>query len=133
LQVLNFNFRKKVQNRLGWLLDSRVISGSLPAPARRKRGGLPEMLMKKDLHPKYNPVVFVDMTTGKRFISRSTKTSEKKEVIDGVEHSIISIGITSDSHPFFTGLAQFVDTEGRIDKFQKRFGAVRRVGKPKLD
>ncbi len=89
--------------------------------------------MKKDLHPKYNPVVFVDMTTGKRFISRSTKTSEKKEIIDGVEHSIISIGITSDSHPFFTGLAQFVDTEGRIDKFQKRFGAVRRVGKPKLD
>jgi len=89
--------------------------------------------MKKDLHPKYNPVVFVDMTTGKRFISRSTKSSEKKEVIDGVEHSIISIGITSDSHPFFTGLAQFVDTEGRIDKFQKRFGAVRRVGKPKLD
>jgi len=91
------------------------------------------ILMKKDLHPKYNPVVFVDMTTGKRFISRSTKTSEKKEVIDGVEHSVISIGITSDSHPFFTGLAQFVDTEGRIDKFQKRFGAVRRVGKPKLD
>ena len=68
--------------------------------------------MKKDLHPKYNPVVFVDMTTGKR---------------------LISIGITSDSHPFFTGLAQFVDTEGRIDKFQKRFGSVRRVGKPKLD
>jgi large subunit ribosomal protein L31 len=46
---------------------------------------------------------------------------------------VISIGITSDSHPFFTGQKQFVDTEGRIDKFQKRFGAVRRVGKPKLD
>ena len=91
------------------------------------------ILMKKDLHPKYNPVVFVDMTTGKRFVSRSTKTSEKKEVIDGVEYSLISIGITSDSHPFFTGLAQFVDTAGRIDKFQKRFGTVRRVGKPKLD
>lgn len=89
--------------------------------------------MKKDLHPKYNPVVFVDMTTGARFVSRSTKSSEKKEVIDGVEHSVISIGITSDSHPFFTGQKQFVDTEGRIDKFQKRFGAVRRVGKPKLD
>ena len=87
--------------------------------------------MKKDLHPKYNPVVFVDMTTGTRFVTKSTKTSEKKEVIDGVEHSVISAGITSDSHPFFTGLAQFVDTEGRIDKFQKRFGAVRRVGKPK--
>ena len=89
--------------------------------------------MKKDLHPKYNPVIFDDMTTGKRFISRSTKTSDKKEVIDDVEYSLISIGITSDSHPFFTGQKQFVDTEGRIDKFQKRFGAVRRVGKPKVD
>ena len=89
--------------------------------------------MKKDIHPNYKPAIFVDMTTGKRFITRSTKTSEKKEVIDGVEHSVISIGITSDSHPFFTGLAQFVDTEGRIDKFQKRFGTVRRVGKPKVD
>jgi large subunit ribosomal protein L31 len=88
--------------------------------------------MKAEIHPDYQPVVFVDMTTGKRFITRSTKTSDKKETIDGVEHSVISIGVTSDSHPFFTGLAQFVDTEGRIDKFQKRFGAVRRVGKPKL-
>jgi large subunit ribosomal protein L31 len=88
--------------------------------------------MKKDLHPKYNPVVFVDMTTGARFVSRSTKSSDKKEVIDGVEHFIISIGITSDSHPFFTGKSTFVDTEGRIDKFQKRFGAVRRASKPKV-
>lgn len=88
--------------------------------------------MKKDLHPKYNPVVFVDMTTGARFVTRSTKTSDKKEVIDGVEYSVISMGITSDSHPFFTGQKQFVDTEGRIDKFTKRFGTVRRVGKPKL-
>jgi large subunit ribosomal protein L31 len=89
--------------------------------------------MKKDLHPKYGPVVFVDMTTGARFITRSFKVSAKKEIIDGVEHSVISMGITSNSHPFFTGQKQFVDTEGRIDKFTKRFGAVRRVGKPKLD
>jgi large subunit ribosomal protein L31 len=89
--------------------------------------------MKKDLHPKYNPAVFVDMTTGARFITRSTKESAKKEIIDGVEHSVISMGITSNSHPFFTGQKQFVDTEGRIDKFTKRFGAVRRVGKPKID
>ena len=88
--------------------------------------------MKKDLHPKYNPVVFVDMSTGHRFISRSTKTSDRKEVIDGVEHSLIYIGVTSASHPFYTGQNQFVDTEGRIDKFQKRFGTVRRIGKPKL-
>ena len=90
--------------------------------------------MKKDIHPKYNPVVFVDITTGRRFITRSTVRSPKTEVIDGVEHFVVSCGITSDSHPFFTGKNQFVDTEGRIDKFQKRFGAVRRSGgKPKLN
>lgn len=90
--------------------------------------------MKKDIHPQYNPVVFVDISTGRRFVTRSTTRSAKTEVIDGVEHFVISCGITSDSHPFFTGKNQFVDTEGRIDKFQKRFGASirRQGGKPKL-
>jgi len=88
--------------------------------------------MKQDLHPKYNPVIFQDMTTGKRFFTKSTATSAKTETVDGVEYFVISMGVTSDSHPFFTGQNQFVDTEGRIDKFQKRFGAVRRAKKPKL-
>jgi len=88
--------------------------------------------MKQDLHPEYTPVIFQDMTTGKQFVSRSTAKSAKTEEIDGVEHYVISMGVTSDSHPFYTGNNQFVDTEGRIDKFQKRFGAVRRVKKPKL-
>jgi large subunit ribosomal protein L31 len=88
--------------------------------------------MKTDIHPDYHPVVFQDMTSGKRFFSRSTAKSEKTEEIDGVEHYVISMGITSDSHPFFTGKSSFVDTEGRIDKFQKRFGSIRRAKKPSL-
>ena len=88
--------------------------------------------MKNEIHPDYHPVVFHDMTTGKRFITRSTVKSEKTEEIDGVDHFVVSMGITSDSHPFFTGKAQFVDTEGRIDKFQKRFGSIRRAKKPSL-
>jgi large subunit ribosomal protein L31 len=88
--------------------------------------------MKEKIHPDYHPVLFVDMTTGARIATRSTKKSDKKEVIDGVEHHVVSIGVTSDSHPFFTGQKQFVDTAGRIDKFQKRFGTVRRAGKLKL-
>ena len=88
--------------------------------------------MKKDIHPQYNNVVFLDITTGKKFVTRSTMRSDKVEVIDGVEHFVISQGITSDSHPFYTGKNQFVDTEGRIEKFSKRFGSVRRAEKPKL-
>lgn len=90
------------------------------------------ILMKADIHPKYNNVAFVDITTGRRFLTRSTVSSDKTEVIDGVEYFVVSCGITSDSHPFFTGKNQFVDTEGRIDKFQKRFGSVRRAKKPTL-
>ena len=59
--------------------------------------------------------------------------SAKTENVDGVDYFVISSGVTADSHPFFTGKSTFVDTEGRIDKFQKRFGAVRRAGKPKLN
>ena len=86
--------------------------------------------MKKDIHPVYNRVAVQDMTTGKRYLTRSTAKSSKTEEIDGVEHFIISVGLTADSHPFYTGQNQFVDTEGRIDKFQKRFGSVRRAKKP---
>ena len=89
--------------------------------------------MKADLHPEYNPVIFQDMSTGKQFITRSTAKSDRVEQVDGVDHFVISIGVTADSHPFFTGQKQFVDTEGRIDKFQKRFGAVRRAMKPKAE
>lgn len=88
--------------------------------------------MKADIHPDYHPVIFQDMTSGKRFITNSTATSDKKETIDGVEYYIVSMGVTSDTHPFYTGKSTFVDTEGRIDKFQKRFGSVRRAKKPSL-
>ena len=46
-------------------------------------------------------------------VCAAIRLQDVAEVIDGVEHSIISVGITSDSHPFFTGQKQFVDTEGR--------------------
>ena len=88
--------------------------------------------MKQDIHPDYHPVVFVDTGAEFEFTSRSTMRSKEVRKIDGVDHFVIRLDISSASHPFFTGQKQFVDTEGRIDKFQKRFGAVRRVGKPKL-
>ena len=70
--------------------------------------------MKEGIHPNYQPVVFVDANTGKEYITRSTN-------IDGVEHSVISLEITADTHPFWTGKQHRVDTAGRIDRFNKRF------------
>ena len=86
--------------------------------------------MKKDIHPEYHPVIFQDMSTGKRYPTRSTMKSDRKETVDGTDYYVVSVGVTADSHPFFTGQKQFVDTEGRIDKFQKSFGTVRRAKKP---
>jgi len=74
--------------------------------------------MKSDIHPDYHPVIFQDMTSGKRYFTRSTAKSDKVENVDGVDYFVISAGVTADTHPFFTGKSTFVDTEGRTS-FQK--------------
>lgn len=79
--------------------------------------------MKEGIHPNYKPVVFVDANTGKEFITRSTKPTTDKKVIDGVEYGVVSLEITSDTHPFWTGKQHRVDTAGRIDLFNKRFAS----------
>ncbi len=82
--------------------------------------------MKKDIHPKLNPVAFVDVSSGKRFLSRSTARSPRKEEIDGVEHFIVLRDVTADSHPAYTGEKRMVDSAGRVEKFEKKFRRLRR-------
>lgn len=83
--------------------------------------------MKEGIHPNYQPVVFVDANTGKEYITRSTKSSAEKKTIDGVEYSVITLEITADTHPFWTGKQHRVDTAGRIDSFNKRFGGGKNI------
>jgi large subunit ribosomal protein L31 len=77
--------------------------------------------MKKEGHPAYRPTCFVDVSTGGRFITRSTLRSGKTESIDGVDYQVVIRDVTSDSHPVFTGEKRFVDTAGRVEKFQNKF------------
>lgn len=77
--------------------------------------------MKKDIHPNYYPVVFVDSNAGTDYVTRSTKKSGETRVIDGVEHYVIRVEISAASHPFYTGKQKFVDAAGRIEKFQKKY------------
>lgn len=77
--------------------------------------------MKEGLHPKYNPVVFIDTGINEEFISRSTMKSDEVRKIDGVDHYVIRLEISAASHPFFTGQQRFVDTAGRIEKFQRKY------------
>lgn len=76
--------------------------------------------MKAEIHPDYHPVVFVDSDA--EFVTRSTLTSADKREIDGVEHYVIHLDISSASHPFWTGRQKILDAAGRIERFNKRYG-----------
>ena len=80
--------------------------------------------MKQGIHPtSYRTVVFKDMSNGTQFLSRSTAVSNENVVFeDGKEYPVIKLEISNTSHPFYTGKNVLVDTAGRIDKFNKRFG-----------
>lgn len=67
--------------------------------------------MKKDIHPKLNKETKVTCACGNTFTTMSTLDK-------------ISVEICSACHPFYTGQQKFVDTEGRIEKFEKRMKKV---------
>jgi|SRR6185295_11398946 len=77
--------------------------------------------MKKTIHPKYQKVLFVDSATGRKYLIGSTVHPKEKEMHEGKEYPVVRVAISSSSHPFFVGGKQFVDAEGRVDKFTKRY------------
>ena len=80
--------------------------------------------MKADIHPDYHDVVFQDVTSDFKFLTRSTLSS--KETVkwkDGNEYPLVKIDISSASHPFYTGQNKIMDTSGRVDKFRRRYAA----------
>ncbi len=79
--------------------------------------------MKKDIHPEdYRVVVFQDLSADYSFLTKScAPTKDTITWEDGQEYPLIKLEISSKSHPFYTGKMKFVDTAGRIDKFNKKF------------
>lgn len=78
--------------------------------------------MKKGIHPEYKEVVFMDTSSEYKFLTKSTMTS--KETIkweDGNEYPLIKVEVSSASHPFYTGKKIFLDTAGRVEKFNRRY------------
>ncbi|MEF8796444.1 MAG: 50S ribosomal protein L31 [Salinivenus sp.] len=66
--------------------------------------------MKEDLHPEYNDVT-ITLADGTEFVTRSTMDQDTYET-----------EVDSTNHPFYTGRRQFVDTAGRVEKFNRRYG-----------
>lgn len=77
--------------------------------------------MQADIHPAYNEVVFVDSATGTKFLTRSTIKTDKTIDHEGRKLPMVTVDISSASHPFFTGKQKFIDTAGRVEKFQKKY------------
>lgn len=80
--------------------------------------------MKKGIHPdKYRLVVFKDMSNGETILTKSTVNTKDTIEIDGTEHPLVKVEISSTSHPFYTGKMKLVDTAGRVDKFRNRYAS----------
>ena len=78
--------------------------------------------MKDGIHPEYRFVVFRDVSNGFEFLTRSTMGSRDTTEYEGQEYPLIKIDISATSHPFFTGTQKILDTEGRVEKFYKKYG-----------
>jgi len=90
--------------------------------------------MKKDIHPSnYRMVVFKDLSVDESFLTHScAETEDTITWEDGKEYPLVKLEISNMSHPFFTGKMKFVDTAGRIDKFNKKF-AKSKFAKKEMD
>jgi len=69
--------------------------------------------MKADIHPAYQELK-VTCSCGNEFTTRSTRESNE-----------LQIEVCSSCHPFYTGKQKIVDTAGRVEKFNQKFGAMR--------
>lgn len=79
--------------------------------------------MKPNIHPNYRPVVFKDNSADFAILTRSTvETKETITWTDGKEYPLVRVDISSQSHPFYTGKQNIVDTAGRVDRFKRKYG-----------
>jgi large subunit ribosomal protein L31 len=77
--------------------------------------------MKKETHPEYRDTIFLDDSSGARFLIGSTMVSKETDKWeDGKEYPVIHVEISSASHPFYTGQEKVLDTAGRVEKFKAR-------------
>jgi large subunit ribosomal protein L31 len=79
--------------------------------------------MRPGIHPVSRPVVFRDRAADYAFLTRSTALSTRTiEWEDGNTYPVIDVEISSASHPFYTGTSRVVDTAGRVERFERRYG-----------
>ncbi|MFD8273081.1 type B 50S ribosomal protein L31 [Streptomyces flaveolus] len=79
--------------------------------------------MRHGIHPVSRPVVFRDRAAGFQMLIHSTLDARRTvEWEDGVTYPVVDVEISSASHPFYTGTSRVVDTAGRVERFERRYG-----------
>ncbi|MFG2310581.1 type B 50S ribosomal protein L31 [Streptomyces sp. NPDC048566] len=79
--------------------------------------------MRPGIHPVSRPVVFRDRAADVAFLTRSTVRSDRTiEWADGTVYPLVDVEISSASHPFHTGTSRVLDTAGRVERFERRYG-----------
>lgn len=88
--------------------------------------------MKKNQHPRYDEVAFRDRSGDLLLVTRSTLPARLADSgapgetvdVDGRTLPVVDVEVSSASHPFWTGRGRVVDTEGRVERFRRRYGQV---------
>ncbi|MDQ0945380.1 type B 50S ribosomal protein L31 [Streptomyces sp. V1I1] len=79
--------------------------------------------MKPRIHPVSRPVVFRDRAADAAFLIHSTaQSAQRVEWEDGNTYPVFDVEISSASHPFYTGTSRVLDTAGRVERFERRYG-----------
>jgi large subunit ribosomal protein L31 len=77
--------------------------------------------MQKTIHPKVGLALFRCASCANRWIVSSTKLDGRMEEHEGKQYPAIVVETCSNCHPYYTDKQTFIDTAGRVEKFQKRF------------
>ncbi len=107
---------------LSWRRAARLSRGRGRDPlSKSAKWGVPRTV-KKGIHPPMGLVQFRCASCSNRWVTSSTRLKGKAEEFEGAEYPTIVLETCSNCHPFFTEKQSFIDTAGRVEKFQKRFG-----------
>lgn len=78
--------------------------------------------MQAKLHPKYGKVLYRCASCSTEWVGSSTRLDGKEVEYEGETLPLIALEICSNCHPFYSGKKMFVDSAGRVDKFNRRYG-----------
>ena len=78
--------------------------------------------MRPEIHPEYREVLFHDTSADAYFLIGSTVVAQETREYEGKTYPYVTIDVSSASHPFYTGKQKSAQNDGRVARFNKRYG-----------